>query len=146
MKWILTFFVVFLAMHTQGQNNAIHAELIKLNQDIDQAVVSKDIKFLSDHYADDYVFTHGTGLVDSKASWLKNVSGPNTHFISRVHDSVVVESHLKDINILYGKLTVQRQDKDKLAKYILWYSRVYEKLKGRWQMISHRTVHEFDNQ
>jgi hypothetical protein len=86
---------------------------------------------------------HGTGLVDSKTSWINGVSKPASKFISRIHDSVVVEPHAKKINILYGRLTVKRQDKDNIARYVLWYVRVYEKLKGRWQMVSHRTVREY---
>ena len=119
-------------------------DLIKLNQSIDQAVVNKDLKFLNDHYADDFVFTHGTGLVQNKKEWLDQVSKPASKYISRIHDSVTVEPHAKDITILFGKLTVKRDDKAKLAHYMLWYIRVYEKLKGRWQMISHKTIREVD--
>ncbi|MEP7323061.1 MAG: nuclear transport factor 2 family protein [Saprospiraceae bacterium] len=123
--------------------NGTTQDIIKLNQAIDQAVVNKDLEFLKDHYAEDFVFTHGTGLVDSKTSWINGVSKPSSKFISRIHDSVTVEPHAKNINIVYGKLTVKRQDKDNMVQYLLWYVRVFEKLKGRWQMVSHRTVREY---
>jgi ketosteroid isomerase-like protein len=135
-KWMILIILITCTVNGKSQ------DIIKLNQAIDQAVVNKDLEFLKDHYAEDFVFTHGTGLVDSKTSWINGVSKPASKFISRIHDSVTVEPHAKNINILYGKLTVKRQDKDTLANYALWYVRVFEKLKGRWQMVSHRTVRE----
>src|SRR5690606_32115448 len=77
-----------------------------VNQRIDRAVVAKDMKFLSAHYGDDFVFTHGTGLVDSKKIWLESIR-KSKGYASREHDSVVVELH-KDIAIVFGKLTVGR--------------------------------------
>jgi ketosteroid isomerase-like protein len=113
-----------------------------LNRALDRAVVKKDLPFLEKHYGDDFVFTHGTGHVDSKESWLKGVQQGN--FISREHDSTKVELH-KTIAIVTGKLAVQRKPKEGQASlYILKYVRVYALRKKVWQLISHRTVWEKD--
>lgn len=124
---------------------AITKTIDELNRKLDLAVMNKDIATLQKHYADDFVFTHGTGHIDSKASWIKGIRNmpEGDRFISREHDSTLVEPH-GDIAIITGKLSVQRLSKDKVTKYALRYVRVYALRKRVWQMISHRTYKEWD--
>lgn len=96
----------------------------ELNRSIEKAVVEKQIGLLQKHYAEDFVFTHGTGLVDSKKSWLKNVADSSVHYLSRLHDSIVVEVH-KNIAIVSGTLTVKRQLPASVSRYALRYLRVF---------------------
>jgi ketosteroid isomerase-like protein len=113
------------------------------NRKIDRAVVAKDMKFLDQHYGEDFVFTHGTGLIDSKNSWMESIK-KSKGYASREHDSTVVELH-NDIAIVAGKLTVGRLEpaKDGTTKYSLRYVRVFALRKKTWQMISHRTTSEW---
>lgn len=113
-----------------------------VNRVIDRSVVQKKVALLQKYYADDFVFTHGTGLVDSKKSWIKNVSDTSVHYISREHDSTFVELH-KDVAIITGILTVRRQMPASINAYALRYVRVFVLRKNQWQMISHRTTSEW---
>lgn len=124
------------------QDSAVIDLIDETNRKIDRAVVSKDMKFLDQHYGQDFVFTHGTGLIDSKSSWMESVK-KNKGYASREHDSTVVELH-KDIAIVTGKLTVGRLTPadDGTSKYSLWYVRVFALRKKNWEMISHRTTSE----
>lgn len=128
--------LIFFETHSQTDSEL----LLRINSQIDERVVKKDISFLQKHYADDFVFTHGGGLVEDKSSWIKNVSNPNSKFVSRVHDSTSVELH-GDVALVIGKMAITRKDKDKEVAYGLKYIRVYRKNKNVWQMISHRTTH-----
>ena len=47
--------------------------LVRLNQQIDDYVVQQKVKELESLYADDFVFSHGSGKVEGKAGWLKTV-------------------------------------------------------------------------
>lgn len=118
--------------------------LITINAQLDESVVKKDIAFLQKHYADDFVFTHGGGLVEDKSRWIKNVSNPDSKFVSRMHDSTSVELH-GDVALVVGKMAIVRKDKDKEVAYGLKYIRVFRKNKNVWQMISHRTTHYWNN-
>lgn len=118
------------------------SEVLKTNAQIDDGVVKKDIKRLEQLYADDFVFTHGTGLVDSKTSWLKYIQNPEMRFMSRKQDSTKVEMH-GDVAILFGRLDIEREQKQKITKYGLWYVRVFVRKEERWQLISHRTTKEW---
>jgi len=115
-----------------------------LNRALDRAVVNRDITTLQKHYGDDFVFTHGTGTVDSKESWINNIKklSDDNRFTSREHDSTLVELH-GDIGILTGVLSVTRVTKTETKKYALRYVRVYALRKKVWQLISHRTTKEW---
>ena len=135
---------LFVVSATFGQSSdALKKELDDLNKAIDQAVVDRKIDFLKKHYADDFVFTHFTGLVDSKESWIKNVEKltDQDRYTKRQHDSTTVELH-GNTAIIFGRLDVTRESGQKINSYALWYVRVFEKRKNVWQMISHRSTSE----
>jgi ketosteroid isomerase-like protein len=144
-KLFLLFAVSFFfgLMATAQSPEEIRKTIDDLNRAIDKAVVKKDVAFLQKHYADDFVFTHGTGNIDSKESWIKNIQNmpADTRFASREHDSTFVEPH-GNIAIITGKLSVQRQSKEKITDYYVKYVRVFVLRKKVWQMISHRTYFE----
>ena len=146
MKKLLPLLILVLyAFTVQAQrptNIAVKAGIDSVNRLLDRSVVSRNIGILQKHYGDDFVFTHGTGLVDSKRSWIKNVADTSVRFLSREHDSTVVELH-KDIAIISGKLTVQRQLPTAKTIYALRYVRVFVQREKIWQMISHRTTAEW---
>jgi len=119
---------------------AKETELLNFEKKIDEAVVIADISFLQKAYADDFHFKHGTGHIDDKASWIRDVEKNKGSFISRTLDSVEVEIH-KNVGITNGHLTVVRKDRT----YNLKYVRVYVRTRDQWQMIMHRTVQEFDD-
>lgn len=113
-----------------------------INRNIDDAVVKKDIGKLNQLYADDFVFTHGTGHVEGKSSWIKDVENPTKKFTSREHDSTLVELH-DNVAIVTGSLTITRSDAGKLVQYGIRYVRVFAIRNKTWQLISHRTVKEW---
>lgn len=113
--------------------------LVRLNQDIDNYVVKQNVKALDSLYANDFVFSHGSGKVEGKDGWLRSVA-KNTYPL-RQHDSVKVELH-PQVAIVKGKMIIHRVDKDKTAIYRLNYIRVYAWRINRWQMISHSTTKE----
>ena len=125
-------------------NEEISKTIDDLNRALDNAVVNKDIATLNKHYGDDFVFTHGTGLVDSKESWINNIKKltEENRFTSREHDSTQIELH-DDIAIITGTLTVERLNKQQKQKYALRYVRVYAFRNKIWQLISHRTTKEW---
>jgi ketosteroid isomerase-like protein len=118
------------------------SDVLTANAQIDAGVVRKNIKALENLYADDFVFTHGTGHVDNKASWLKGVQNPEVLFLSRKQDSTKVEMH-GDIAIVTGRLDIEREQNEKVSKYGIWYVRVFVRKANRWQVISHRTTKQW---
>ena len=132
-------FILFslISIRAVGQE----AELLSFEKEIEKAVVATNLPFLEKAYAEDFRFKHGTGLVDSKSSWIKAVAEAKGKYISRVVDSVEVEIHDK-IGITNGKITVTRKTDKADRKYMIKYVRVYVRKEQQWQLIMHRTVFE----
>lgn len=133
------FFAAFQYLGAQSKTTD-SSLLIGLNQQIDNYVVNKQVEMLSRLYADDFVFSHGSGKVEGREGWLKSVTKGN--FLMRQHDSVSVELH-PELAIVRGKLSVQKKNKDKTDRYHLKYFRVYAYRSKEWQMISHVTTSEW---
>ena len=146
MKIFLLLFGLIIGYTTgaSAQTRNDSAYLDDLNRFIDHAVVKKDKAALDTLYANDFMFTHGTGHIDHKESWINGVTAANAHYLSREHDSTIVEVHPATA-MIYGKLTIVRMDGDKKLKYAIKYVRVFLLNRGNWQMISHRTVQQWDN-
>jgi ketosteroid isomerase-like protein len=114
---------------------------------MEAAVVRGDVAFLDRACTDDFSFTHGDGWtnggaplrVETKAQWLSSVS--KAPYLFRNLDSVQVELH-GDIAITYGRYrarnTVAEPGRE---EFTVWFERVYVRRGGRWQYVSHRTVH-----
>ena len=135
-------FLVFVIFSTQllMAQKADSNFIIIRNQQIDNFVVENNTSALDSLYADDFVFSHGSGRIEGKEGWF--ISVQKGSFISRKHDSVTVEFH-SDLAIVKGKLSVQKKGKEKIDRYHLHYIRVYALRKKSWLMISHITTREY---
>ena len=142
MKKISLFFCLAIVSFTflnAQTSKADSAYLISLNQQIDNYVVDRNTTDLEKYYAEDFVFSHGSGRVDGKQSWMKSVAKGN--FLSRQHDSVTVELH-PELAVVRGKLSVQKKAAEKTDRYHLKYIRVYAYRDKKWEMVSHVTTWE----
>ena len=127
-------------LHAQSTNQNDSNYLISINQQIDNYVISKDTAALNWLYADDFIFSHGSGRVEGKKGWFNSVVKGG--FLMRQHDSVKVELH-PELAIVKGKLSVLKKGKEKTDSYYLYYIRVYANREKKWQLVSHSTTSEY---
>lgn len=122
-------------------------EVIAFERDVEAAVVRGDVNAVDAASAPTFTFTHGDGWttggaplrVDSRAAWLATVAA--APYASRVLDSVKTEVH-GDVVITYGRYIARfKSAAPGRRQFTVWYQRVYAKRDGRWQYLSHRTVH-----
>jgi hypothetical protein len=122
-------------------------EVLVFEREIEAAVVRGDVAFVDAASAPTFTFTHGDGWttggaplrVDSRADWMDTVA--KAPYESRVLDSVRTEVH-GDVVITYGRYVARfKQAAPGRRQFTVWYERVYAKRDGRWQYLSHRTVH-----
>ena len=123
------------------------AAVLAFEKEMEAAVVRGDVAFLDRVCSSDFTFTHGDGWttggaplrVENKAQWLASVG--KAPYLSRDLDAVKVEMH-GDIAITYGMYRARNKSAapDRSA-FTVWFERVYAYRDGRWQYLSHRTVH-----
>ena len=131
--------------YSQEITDTIEIKIVvdSINREVDRAVVQKNIPYMQKHYAEDFKFTHGTGLIDNKETWIGKAQAAKMQYVSREHDSTNVEIH-DDIVIVTGNLKVVLPPGGTRYGYGLRYVRVYRLTKNSWQMISHRTFAQWD--
>ena len=147
MRLLLSLLISLSACCTYGQmlsdTLTIKKVVDSINREVDRAVVHKNISYMQQHYSDDFKFTHGTGMIDNKESWIGKAQAPKLQYLSREQDSTNVELH-NDIAIVTGVLKVVLPPGGSRYGYGIRYQRIYRLTKNVWQMISHRTFAEWD--
>lgn len=123
------------------------ADVLALERDIEAAVVRGDVALVDAASAPTFTFTHGDGWttggaplrVDNRADWLATVA--KAPYESRVLDSVKAEVH-GDVVITYGRYVARfKNAAPGRRQFTVWFERVYARRNGKWQYLSHRTVH-----
>lgn len=125
-------------------------EVLALEKKIEDAVVRGDVAFVDGVLASDFSFVHGDAWTtggkplasDDKAAFLKRVA--DKEYLVHDLDGVRTEVH-GDVVITYGRYVSLFMPQNRSAApgrlNSIWFERVYAKRNGRWQFLSHRTVH-----
>ena len=118
------------------------AAIRKIDAKLEEAVNGRDLVTLGKMFADDYTYTHSSGLHQTKVQHLKTVDG-YTDFTMRDIMADDIEVH--------GEIAVV-QGHTKLAKtgdahpHCRRWIRVYRRKDGGWQAVSTRVVPADDMQ
>jgi hypothetical protein len=122
------------------------AEVLALEQKIEEAIVRGDAAYFDRVTAADFVMIHGDGwtnggrpaLVDDKASFMRRVA--NKSYAAHDYDVQSVEMH-GDVAITYGRYVGNIPSSPAGRQWFsVWYQKVYARRDGRWLYLSHRTV------
>ena len=145
MKSFQLFFFLLLSVNIQAQSDSTKTKHLidSINRRLDRSVVIKDLDFMQKHYAVDFIFTHATGKIDSKKSWISKAEGPTNLYKSREHDSVIIELH-NDIAIVKGIMTVVSKPEANRPEFYNRYIRVYALRKNTWQLISNHGIAQWN--
>ena len=138
MSAVLTTAIPFTA--AAGSQSDDEAALRALEREQAEAVVAQDFDALERIYADDFVFTHGTGEVHDTTQWLDALRA-GREYLSREHETIEVELH-GDLGVVYGVLLVHINNNGAEGRFRARYVRVYARRAGLWQLVSHRTVEQ----
>lgn len=117
------------------------SELIEIEKEIAAAVVASDIEYLDKILVDDFRFTHSTGDIDTKASWMEKLS-ENNNYTERNIETIEVELH-GQVALTTGRIHVKTTSSNpRWKEYSISYIRLYEKREGHWRLLSHRSTGE----
>src|SRR6185369_7866514 len=88
-------------------SNTVESELMDLDRQLQEAVVTGNLSFIKAHAGEDLLFTHGlSGRTDKKQDWINLASRTPRQFISRKVSSQAVEIH-GDAALVLGRLDVR---------------------------------------
>ena len=140
MKQFFLLAAVFLlvSLSAGAQNKAANpAEqaILKLEQQWVDAVVKADAAALEAIYIDDLIYTHSSGTVDTKASYIDSLKTGKAKYESIERDDIKVRFY-GDTAIVPCHSVIKVNKNTINSRYI----HVYVKQKGAWRMAAHQTT------
>jgi hypothetical protein len=97
--------------------------------------VKKDTAFLHRVLGDDLIYTHSSGVVDSKASFIEAISSGRLDY--REASPERLEARLfGDVAVLTGTARVRVQVKDQPLSLHIRFTDVYVRRPAGWQMVA----------
>lgn len=129
----------------RGQSSNAASELMRLDQQLQQAVVDGRADFLDRFLSDDFTFTHGEDTKDNKAVWVNRAGQVPNHYLRRDVSRQVVEIH-GDVGLVFGQLDTRgfppsADPRTSIPRCLtLEYVHAYSKRHDQWIFVSHRTT------
>lgn len=101
-----------------------------------KALVRSDTATLDSILSDDLIYTHSTGLVDTKASFIDSIKSGALKYEAMDHDDPSVRM-FADLALITGRSAVRvRTANAELQSFQIRFTNVYAKRGGRWQMVA----------
>lgn len=100
-----------------------------------QALTGNDMAALERLLADDLVYTHSNGLVDSKESFLASLRSGAAKYEAMEHEDVRVRTY-GETAVLTGLTKVKVKSRGEDLSLTLRFTSVYAKQAGHWRMVT----------
>ena len=141
---ITALLVIFAAILAIGWRAALSAaptenvtdEILKVDDERNQALQKGDIATLDRIYSDDLVYANATGALLTKAQHLAELKGRGLNFRSFKHDDVKVVVH-GDTGILTGISTSAVEYQGKVSSSPRRFLNIFVRKDGRWLCVAH---------
>ena len=114
----------------------VKQEILKVDEERNQALQKGDIATLDRIYSDDLVYTNATGVILPKAKHLEEVKARSLNFISFEHDDVQVTMH-GDAGLLTGISKSVVEYHGSVSHSYRRFLNVFMKKGGQWQVVAH---------
>lgn len=117
----------------------VRAEIVRLDAGRFEALVKGDVPALEKLYADDLVYIHANGRIDSKKPFLATLTGGTT-YVSLQYDAppkIIVAG--PDVGIVTGKANIAVKNKaGQVTKRALTTTTVYVRTAAGWRVVSYQ--------
>lgn len=138
MKTIFVFaaFLLATASVVFGQaSGKAERELMKANQEYDEALVRGDAETLDRIYSDEFIYTTPDGEVRDKARQLAFTRAGDLRLESGRSDDVRVRVY-GDTAVMTGRFTAKGKFRDRAIDIRERYTAVWVKGRGRWRLVA----------
>jgi ketosteroid isomerase-like protein len=123
----------------EKSRSQVEQVILKVEQEWEDALIQSDIAALDRVYADSLIYTHSSGSVDDKATYIGNIKSGVTKYESMKRDDIKVGVYGDTalVNCHWQVYVTARGDKITTnARYL----HVYVKQKGQWRMVAHQAT------
>jgi ketosteroid isomerase-like protein len=114
-------------------------EIIKVEKSWSAAITSNDQAALGKLLSDSLMYTHASGFVDTKKSYLDSLKG-DRKYTSVDYENLKVARHGKDTAILTAKMRIKGTAGGTPFNDLVLLTHVWVKHAGWWQLAAHQTT------
>lgn len=118
---------------------ATEQAILKLEQAWEDALVKNDFPALDKLYADNLIYTHSSGVVDNKTTYIDNLKAGNTKYLSLKRDDIKVTVY-GNTAVVTCHWLIKLLSKGNPVEVNARYLHVYVKQKAGWQMVAHQAT------
>ncbi|MBS1787223.1 MAG: nuclear transport factor 2 family protein [Acidobacteria bacterium] len=141
MKRILGGLIVMIltAVIANAQGGKVEQEILKLEQEWQDALLKSDVAALERIYSDGITYTHSSAATDTKASYIAKIKSGASKYQTLKRDDIKV-SIFGDTAVVTCHWMVTSVGDGKSYNTNARYIHVYAKVKGKWQMVAHQST------
>lgn len=142
---LITFCLLFVSFTAlswpapQKQNGGTEAQVLKMEQAWEDALVKSDVPALEKLYADTLIYTHSNGSVDNKETYIGNIRSGVTKYESMTRDDIRVSVY-GDAAVVTCHWQVYVTSRGNKITTNGRYLHVYAKQKGGWKLVAHQAT------
>jgi ketosteroid isomerase-like protein len=114
--------------------NTAESEVLRLDEERSRAMTTADTAALERLMSDDVVYTHSSGRLDSKKSFIASIASGTVKY-RRIDRKDVATSLREGFAILTGAVEIDVETGGKLLNLNLRFSNVWERTAQGWQQI-----------
>jgi hypothetical protein len=136
MKYFLLANVIFYGQTIKAQNN-IKEKVITLEKQRFAAMMNKDTLFLRQVLADDLIYSHTSGEIDTKESFIRTIATGRLIYKKMDWQGAEVRAY-KNTVILNGRMQISlgNNKDDKILELVIKYLDVYRKSGKSWKLVA----------
>jgi ketosteroid isomerase-like protein len=126
-------------VETGRQESEAKMAVMKVENEMNQAILQKDAAVLARIYADDLIYINGRGEILDKKQAVEDYRSGNNTLVHLDHDDIRLRFCGNTI-VLTGRSNSTVRYKDGGAKIPRRFTNVFVFLDGRWQIVSHQVT------
>jgi len=140
MKCILVFLLAIGATWSVAQTmeKTPENEALRVENERIQAVLQRDTAALEQLLADELIYTHSTGRVDSKAQFIHSIQSGDLNYLAMKHSDLDARVY-GEVAVLTGRSAVKVKSprtENQIVDLDIRFLNVYAKRKGQWQQVA----------
>ena len=120
------------AARSDAKREATNQEVLKRNQECNDAELRADIKAMDDCETEDFTHTHANGEIEYKKGYLEGVGSGAHHFLTLDLTDLHVRSY-GDSAIVEGHIHLRANNLGKIADVQNIFMTVWVKQQGKWK-------------
>ena len=129
-----------LAATPPAESRKIESEILRLENERVEALLKGDVKSLERLYADEMIYVHSAGRIDTKPAYLASLAAGSLTYVTLRYDPPVRVAVVgPDTAIASGRATIEIKNKaGQVTKRVLTTLTVYVRSGTTWRVVSYQ--------